>query len=98
MSSKNDITGDTIATKATTESYRNNYDAIFGKKKPKCVVCGVGTLTPDTRVLTTAMDGTSIPPTEITAEWCNHCDEAIMDTANANKYSRAISSVYKTEK
>lgn len=33
MSNKNDITGDTIATKATTQAYRDNYDAIFGKKK-----------------------------------------------------------------
>ncbi len=29
----NDITGDTIATRVVTEAYRNNYDAIFGKKK-----------------------------------------------------------------
>lgn len=28
----NDITGDKIATKTVTETYRSNYDAIFGKK------------------------------------------------------------------
>ena len=33
MSNKNDITGDTIATKASSEQYRNNYDAIFRLSK-----------------------------------------------------------------
>lgn len=33
MASINDITGDTIQTKATTQQYRDNYDQIFGKKK-----------------------------------------------------------------
>ena len=33
MAAKNDITGDTIATRAITDTYRNNYDLIFGKKK-----------------------------------------------------------------
>jgi len=32
MTSKNDITGDTIATKNSTEAYRENFDLIFGKK------------------------------------------------------------------
>jgi hypothetical protein len=31
--SHNDITGDRIATKGITDAYRNNFDAIFGKKK-----------------------------------------------------------------
>lgn len=29
---RNDITGDIIATKGTSEAFRSNYDAIFGKK------------------------------------------------------------------
>ena len=33
MAAKNDITGDTIATRNITDQYRNNYDLIFGKKK-----------------------------------------------------------------
>lgn len=33
MSNKNDITGDTIATKASSEQYRNNYDRIFKLSK-----------------------------------------------------------------
>lgn len=33
--SKNDITGDNIQTKVASESYRNNFDAIF--RKPKVV-------------------------------------------------------------
>lgn len=37
MATRNDITGDTIATKGTSEQYRNNYDAIFGKKKSQTV-------------------------------------------------------------
>lgn len=32
MSSKNDITGDALKTKTTTDAYREGYDAIFGKK------------------------------------------------------------------
>ena len=32
MASKNDITGDTIMTKAS-DKYRDNYDRIFGKKE-----------------------------------------------------------------
>ena len=30
--SKNDITGDTLKSKATSELYRNNYDAIFSRQ------------------------------------------------------------------
>lgn len=33
MATKNDITGDTIITKGTTDKYRDNWDAIFGKPK-----------------------------------------------------------------
>lgn len=33
MTNKNDITGDTIATKASSEQYRSNYDAIFRLSK-----------------------------------------------------------------
>jgi hypothetical protein len=33
MIAKNDITGDKLATKGTTDAYRDNYDRIFGKKK-----------------------------------------------------------------
>ena len=33
MVAKNDITGDSIQTKGVTDTYRNNYDLIFGKKK-----------------------------------------------------------------
>lgn len=33
MASKNDITGDTIATRQITDSYRDNFDRIFRKKK-----------------------------------------------------------------
>ena len=33
---KNDITGDTIATKGTTDAYRDGYDRIFGKKAEPC--------------------------------------------------------------
>lgn len=32
MVSKNEITGDSLQTKVSSESYRNNYDAIFRKK------------------------------------------------------------------
>tara|TARA_B100002019_G_scaffold289633_1_gene305632 strand:+ start:209 stop:403 length:195 start_codon:yes stop_codon:yes gene_type:complete len=39
MTAKNDITGDSIKTKNTTQSYLDNYDKIFGvkgrKKTPK---------------------------------------------------------------
>jgi hypothetical protein len=33
MTAHNDITGAKIATKHATKSYRDNYDAIFGKNK-----------------------------------------------------------------
>ena len=32
MVAKNDITGDSIQTKGVSDTYRNNYDLIFGKK------------------------------------------------------------------
>jgi hypothetical protein len=35
MIAKNDITGDKLATKGTTDAYRDNYDRIFGKKQLK---------------------------------------------------------------
>jgi hypothetical protein len=34
MTTRNDITGDRLVSKASTEDFRNNYDLIF-KKKPK---------------------------------------------------------------
>lgn len=34
MTSKNDITGDKLATKPSSEAYRDNWDRIFGKKPP----------------------------------------------------------------
>lgn len=34
MAAINDITGDAIQTRQSSENYRNNYDLIFGKKKP----------------------------------------------------------------
>jgi len=33
MTTKNDITGDLISTKVSTEKYRDNYDNIFSKSK-----------------------------------------------------------------
>lgn len=33
MATRNDITGDSITTKNISESYRSNYDLIFGKNK-----------------------------------------------------------------
>lgn len=38
MASKNDITGDSIQTKATSDAYRDNYDRIFGKKEPPAII------------------------------------------------------------
>lgn len=33
MTSKNDVTGDLIKSKSTTQQYRDNWDSIFGKNK-----------------------------------------------------------------
>jgi len=33
MTTKNDVTGDSMVSKETTDVYRNNWDAIFGKPK-----------------------------------------------------------------
>ena len=46
--SKNDITGDTLKSKATSELYRNNYDAIFSPKEAECDVAKAPTKTPNT--------------------------------------------------
>lgn len=36
MAARNDITGDSLVSRVTTDDYRNNYDAIFRKKpEPK---------------------------------------------------------------
>lgn len=37
MVARNDITGDAIQTRGSSDAYRNNYDLIFGKKKNKVV-------------------------------------------------------------
>lgn len=34
MAAINDITGDAIQTRQSNDNYRNNYDLIFGNKKP----------------------------------------------------------------
>jgi len=36
VTAKNPITGDTIATKPASDSYRDNFDAIFRKKAEPC--------------------------------------------------------------
>ena len=33
MTAKNDVTGDLIKTKGSSEQYRDNWEKIFGKKK-----------------------------------------------------------------
>lgn len=33
MATRNDITGDQIKSRNNSEAYKNNWDAIFGKKK-----------------------------------------------------------------
>lgn len=33
MTSTNDVTNDRLVSKTTSDKYRNNWDAIFGKKK-----------------------------------------------------------------
>lgn len=35
MATKNDVTGDTIQTKISSDLYRQNWDKIFGKKNKK---------------------------------------------------------------
>lgn len=35
MVARNDITGDAIQTRGSSDAYRDNYDLIFGKKKNK---------------------------------------------------------------
>ena len=35
MTARNPITGDLIASKPLTDAYRDNWDAIFGKRVPK---------------------------------------------------------------
>lgn len=35
MAAKNDVTGDLLVSKTSTQKYRDNYDKIFGKKKDK---------------------------------------------------------------
>ena len=37
MATHNDITGDPLITKSTTDAYRNGYDLIWGKKKDQVV-------------------------------------------------------------
>ena len=40
--SRNDITGDNIATRAPTDAYREGHDRIFAKKPPfTCLFCGM---------------------------------------------------------
>lgn len=35
MTTYNEITGDALQSKVNSEAYRNNFDAIFGKKEKK---------------------------------------------------------------
>lgn len=38
MTARNDITGDALITKSSTDAYREGYDRIFGKKKQATIV------------------------------------------------------------
>jgi len=51
MSSFNDITGQQMKTKASTDAYRDGWDTIFGKKKEpvKISLDGIETVTPEMR-------------------------------------------------
>jgi len=35
MATTNPVTGDKLVSKPTSDAYKANYDAIFGKKEPK---------------------------------------------------------------
>jgi hypothetical protein len=50
MTARNDITGDSIATKSSTEAYRDGWDAIFGKKAKTATVIKVETPAPTVEV------------------------------------------------
>lgn len=45
MTTRNDITGDPIASKPATEQYRENFDRIFNRDAGSCTVCGQVTAT-----------------------------------------------------
>ena len=47
MAARNDITGDSLTTKSATDSYRNGWDRIFGKKEVKEPSRITGSLTPE---------------------------------------------------
>jgi hypothetical protein len=38
MSTKNDITGDSLTSRVSNQNYRDNYDRIFGSKKVQAAV------------------------------------------------------------
>lgn len=43
MSAKNDITGDSIITKSSTDKYRDGWERIFGKQKREMNECDTRT-------------------------------------------------------
>ena len=53
MATKNDITNDSLITKAPTDAYRANYDAIFKKPKQEVVLQELTELSQDLGLYTT---------------------------------------------
>ena len=67
MATKNDITNDSLITKAPTDAYRNNYDAIFKKPKQEEAVKELTELSQDLGLYTTTP---SIPDICFDCEGC----------------------------
>ena len=56
MATHNDITGDALVSKRNNDNYRNNYDAIFGKKKGAAAEVAVSAASQE------LLDGTEMLP------------------------------------
>ena len=56
MATHNDITGDALVSKRNNDNYRNNYDAIFGKKKGAAAEVAVSSSSQE------LLDGTEMLP------------------------------------
>ena len=83
MTARNDITGDVIATKSTSDAYRSNYDAIFRKKEESVVKELV--VTKEVLSELTPEQPAKKERDEQTAMWWAHCEQHQREHAEQDK-------------
>ncbi len=87
MTAHNDITGDAIQTKTSSDAYRDGWDRIFGKKKeeePVFHLRSYGDVSKED------LNAYTAPADELRAEWLRYCADIQADAPTPLQFGNLI--------